>query len=359
MLTLLVLTSVLCILPIGVSGRNKRSALIHLTYSRSTDDDGQQNYKHVSVAQTYQEGSTGRTSSINYTLPWPATKSIQPNRTFQGMNVTSVIPVFETCNLPGARTTSCSPSFQTIITTKCSTVLTGYFTKHTVSECDEIVTFSTQYGYSLATTTPPASSVLVLHKRQGIPPLTNNYVQNITTYYAAPWRSIAADDPSDIHVQICGLSSDGVQMCTTVTEIWVIHTEYLPIYYTGAISVSTVVSSTAVLAFAPEIYITVTPGTLVLSTKIVSTSLSAKNITSTSRIDKSSSESLGSASSTQDSTKTIYVTGPGSTTTINLGMALSLTSIQEPATRTTTITSTTRITKTTTFTPRLTVSPTI
>ncbi|KAF7894252.1 hypothetical protein EAF00_007766 [Botryotinia globosa] len=351
MLTLLVLTSVLCILAIGVSGRNEKSALIRLTSSEPTDDEGQENYKHVNAARIYQEGSTGRTSSINYTLPWPATKSIQPNPTSQGMNVTSIIPVFEMCNLPGARTTSCSPSFQTVITTQCSTVLTGYFTKHTVSECDEIVTFSTQYGYALATATPPTSSVSALYKHEKIPSLTKNYVHNVTTYYAAPWRSIAADDPSDIHVQICGLSSDGVQMCTTVTEIWVIHTEYLPIYYTKAISISTVVSSTAVLAFAANIYITITPGTFNLSTKVVSTSLSTMNITSTSKIDKSSSESSGSASSTQDSTTTIYVTGPGSTTTINLGMALSPASIQESATRTTTITSTTRITKTTTFTP--------
>ncbi|TGO52073.1 hypothetical protein BCON_0148g00180 [Botryotinia convoluta] len=330
MLTLLVLTSVLCILPIRVSGIHGKSALAHLTSSRSTDDDGQENYKHVSAAQTYQEGSTGRTTSINSTLPWPATKSIQSNLTSQGMNATSVIPVFEMCNLPGARTTSCSPSFQAIITTKCSTVLTGYFTKHTISDCDEIVTFSTQYGYSLATTTPPASSVSALHKREKSMSLNNNYVHNVTTYYAAPWRSIAAHDPSDIHVQICGLSSDGVQMCATVTEIWVIHTEYLPIYYTEAISVSTVVSSTAVLAFAPKIYITITPGTLILSTKIVSTSLSAKNVTSTSRIKNSSLELSGSPSSTQESTTTIYVTGPGSTTTINLGMALSPASIQEP-----------------------------
>ncbi|TGO21384.1 hypothetical protein BPAE_0223g00130 [Botrytis paeoniae] len=334
MLTLLVLTSVLCILPIGVSGIHGRSALAPLTSSRSTDDDGQENYKHVNAAQTYQEGSTGRTTSINSTLPWPATKSIQSNLTSQGMNVTSVIPVFETCNLPGARTTSCSPSFQTIITTKCSTVLTGYFTKHTISDCDEMVTFSTQYGYSLATTTPPASSVSALHKREKSMSLNNNYVYNVTTYYAAPWRSIAADDSSDIHVQICGVSSDGVQMCVTVTEVWVIHTEYLPIYYTEAISVSTVVSS------------------------IVSTSLSARNITSTSRIENSSLELSGSPSSTQGSTTTIYVTGPGSTTTINLGMALSPASVQEPATRTTTITSTTRMTRTTTFTPRRTVSPT-
>ncbi|KAM0154669.1 hypothetical protein ACHAPG_006358 [Botrytis cinerea] len=307
MLTLLVLASMLCISPTGVLGRHEKSALTRLTSSRSTDDDGQENYKHVSVAQTYQEGSTGRTTSINYTLPWPATKSIQPNPTFQGMNVISVIPVFETCNLPGARTTLCSPFFRTIITTKCSTVLTGYFTKHTVSECDEIVTFSTQYGYSLATTMPPASDVPALHKREKITSLPNNYVYNVTTYYAAPWQSIAADDPSDIHVQICGLSSNGVQMCTTVTEVW-----------------------TAVLAFAPVTYITITPGTFTLSTKIVSTSWSAKNVTSISGIENSNLDSSGSASSTQDPTTTIYVTGQGSITTINLALAMSPALIQEP-----------------------------
>ncbi|TEY46133.1 hypothetical protein BOTCAL_0322g00130 [Botryotinia calthae] len=341
----------LCISPTGVLGSHEKSALTRLTSSRSTDDDGQENYKHVSGAQIYQEGSTGRTTSINYTLPWPATKSILSNLTSQGMNITSVIPVFETCNLPGARTTSCSPSFQTIITTKCSTVLTGYFTKHTVSECDEIVTFSTQYGYSLATTMPPASSVPALHRREKSTSLPDNYVYNVTTYYAAPWRSIAAYDPSDIHVQICGLSSNGVQMCTTVTEVWVIHTEYLPIYYTEAISVSTVVYSTAVLAFAPVTYITITPGIFTLSTKIVSTSWSAKNVTSISRIENSNLDSSGSASSTQDSTTTIYVTDQGSITTINLALAMSPALIQEPGTSTTTITSTTRITRTTTFTP--------
>lgn len=348
----------LCILPIEVLGRFEKLDRTYLTSAGSTGDDDQENYKPESIAQAYQEESTGQTTSVNSTLLWPATKSIQPTVTSQGMNVTSVIPIYETCNLPGASTTSCSPSFQTLITTKCSTVLTGYFTRHTVSDCDEIITFSTQYGYSLATTTASASGFSRLHRQIKSMSASKNNVHNITTYYAAPWQSIAADNPSDIHVTICGLSSDGVLVCTTVTEVWVIHTEYLPVHNTEVISVSTVVSSTGVLAFAPDMYITITPGTLILSTQRVSTILSAKNITSTSTIGSMSSGSADLSSSIEDSTTTIYITGPTSTTTVNLGLISSPTLITQSRTRTTTITSTRRITTTTTFTPFPTISQT-
>ncbi|QSZ32415.1 hypothetical protein DSL72_001989 [Monilinia vaccinii-corymbosi] len=337
MLTTVILTWVLCILPIGVFGRS---------YLASTDSES---YKPVNIAQTYEEGPTDQSTSINYTLPWPATTYIQPTVTSQGMTVTSVIPIYETCNLPGARTTSCSPSYQTVITTRCSAVLTGYFTRHTISDCDEIVTFSTQYGYSLATTKPPASRVSTPCQSD-----TKNYVQNITTYYAAPWQSIAADDPSDIHVSICGLSSEGIQVCTTVLEVWIIHVEYSPVYRTEAISVSTVFSSTGVLAFGPAIYVTITPGTFVLSTQIVSTSLSAKNVTSTSPITSSTSDFVDLASTIEDSTTTIYITGPGSTKTINLGLVQFSIPMENPN-RNTTMTSTMRITRTTTLTPTHTV----
>lgn len=245
MFALLSFTWAICFLPIEVLGRSGKLARTQLASNGSLEDDGREDYRPVSVAQAYQEVSNGKSTSINYTLPWPATISTEPNITSQGMNVTSVIPIYETCNLPGASYTSCSPSYQTLTTTKCSTVLTGYFTRHIVSECDEIVTFSTQYGYSLATTTPPASSASALYERDESASLTNNYIHNITTYYAAPWQSIAAYNTSDIRVSICGLYN-GLQVCTNVTEVWVIYTEYLPIYHTKAISVSTLVSSVCV-----------------------------------------------------------------------------------------------------------------
>ncbi|KAB8298945.1 hypothetical protein EYC80_001096 [Monilinia laxa] len=332
----------------------------HLASTDATEDDGRENYKPVSIAQAYEEGFTGKSTSINYTLPWPTAKLIQPAVVSQGMIATSVIPIYEICNLPGARTTSCSPSFQTITTTKCSTVLKGYFTKHTVSKCNEIVTFSTQYGYSLATKKPPTHSVSASNKRNRSTSGTTTYVHNITTYYAAPWQSIAADDQSDIHVNICGLSSEGIQVCTTVSEVWVIHTEYLPVYHTEAISVSTNFSSTGVLAFGPTIYVTITPGTFVLSTQIVSTSLSAKNFTSTSSIKSSTSDFADLASATQDLTTTIYITGPGSTKTVHVDIFQTSTPTETPTTtRTTTITSTKRITRTTTLVPTRTIYGTL
>ncbi|KAG4033274.1 hypothetical protein MFRU_005g02870 [Monilinia fructicola] len=356
MLTPMMLTWVLYILPIGVLGRSKQTTHAHLASTDPTEDDGREKYKPVSIAQAYEEGFTGESTSINYTLPWPATKLIQPAVISQEMIVTSMIPIYETCNLPGARTTSCSPSFQTIITTKCSTVLKGYFTRHTVSECDEIVTFSTQYGYSLATTKPPAHSVSASNRRDRNKSGTTTYVHNITTYYAAPWQSIAADDPSNIHVIICGLSSKGIQVCTTVNEVWVIHTEYLPVYYTEAISVSTTFSSTGVLAFGPTIYVSITPGIFVLATQIVSTSLSAKNFTSTSTIKSSISDFADLAFTAHESTTTIYITGPGSTKTVHVELVQTSPPIERPSTtRTTTITSTKRITRTTTLIPTRTI----
>ncbi|RAL66723.1 hypothetical protein DID88_007506 [Monilinia fructigena] len=360
MLTPMMLSWVLCILPIGVLGIFKQATHARLASADATEDGGRENYKPISITQAYEEGSTGKSTSINYVLPWPATKLIQPAVLSQGMIVTSAIPIYEICNLPGSRTTSCSPSFQTIITTKCSTVLRGYFTKHTVSECNEIVTFSTQYGYSLATTKPPTHSVSASNKRNRSTPGTTTYVHNITTYYAAPWQSIAADDPSNIHVNICGLSSEGIQVCTTVSEVWVIHAEYLPVYHTEAISVSTKFSSTGILAFGPTIYVAITPGTFVFSTQIVSTSLSAKNVTSKSTIKSSTSDFADLASTTQDPTTTIYITGPGSTKTVHVELFQTSTPIETPTTtRTITITSTKRITRTTTLMPTRTIYRTL
>lgn len=242
MLVPLLLAWVLCILPIIVLGRPEKSTHTALASIELTQEDGRESREPVSIAEAFHLGTTGQSKSINYTLPWPATKYIPPTVTSQGLVVTSVIPIYETCNLPGAKTASCSPSFQTFINTECSTVLTGYFTRHTVSECNELVTFSTQYDYSLATAEPVTSRVSA-HSKEYKCTSTKTSIHNITTYYAAPWQSIASNTPSDIRVKICGSFSDGTQNCTTISEVWVIHTEYVPIYHTEAISVSTVVSS--------------------------------------------------------------------------------------------------------------------
>jgi hypothetical protein len=189
---------------------------------------------------------TSSTSTwINSTFPWPTTKFITPTTTSQGMSVTHIIPLYEICNLPGANTTSCSPSFTISTTTTCSTVLTGYFQRHTISECDEIITFSSQFDYAIITSPIPTTTAPAARRakrEEPIPDMTT-YAQSFTTYYAAPWQSIAANDPSAIQARICGSDINGELTCTTITEVWIIHTQYVPVYYSNEISISTIVTS--------------------------------------------------------------------------------------------------------------------
>ncbi|KAM3068469.1 hypothetical protein ACMFMF_009286 [Clarireedia jacksonii] len=273
---------------------------------------------------------------INSTFPWPTTKCITPSVTSQGMSVMHVIPLYELCNLPGANTTSCSPSFTTRTTTTCSIVLTGYFQRHTVSECDEIITFSSHFGYALITASIPTSTVPAARKREESLPSMTTYAQNFTTYYAAPWQSIAANDPSAIQVRICGIDMSGDPTCITITEVWIIHTEYVPVYYSKDISISTIITSVTssspplilnkplitliqplILVLGPSSSLTITPGTYLLSTHLPSSYLTATNITSTSTI------------SDADGTITTTITGPGSTLTQHLRIAASLVSVEE------------------------------
>ncbi|PQE05996.1 hypothetical protein CJF30_00004926 [Rutstroemia sp. NJR-2017a BBW] len=249
---------------------------------------------------------TSSTSTwINSTFPWPTTKCITPTITSQGMSVTHIIPLYEVCNLPGANTTSCSPSFTTSTATTCSTVLTGYFQRHTVSECDEIVTFSSQFDYALITKPIPTTTVPAARKREGSEPDMTTYVQNFTTYYAAPWQSIAANDPSAIHVRICGTDISGDMICTTITEVWIIRTEYVPVFYSKEISLSTIITSPQILVLGPSSSLTLNPGTYLLQTRLTSSYLTPMNQTSTSTLSS-------------DSTLTTTITGPGSTFTQHL-----------------------------------------
>ncbi|PQE15060.1 hypothetical protein CJF31_00007130 [Rutstroemia sp. NJR-2017a BVV2] len=233
------------------------------------------------------------------------------------MSVTHIIPLYEVCNLPGTNTTSCSPSFTTSTTTTCSTVLTGYFQRHTVSECDEIVTFSSQFDYALITTPIPTTTVPAARKREDSVPDMTTYVQNFTTYYAATWQSIAANDPSAIQVRICGTDINGDMTCTTITEVWIIRTEYVPVFYSKEISISTVVTSPLILVLGPSSSLTITPGTYRLQTHLTSSYLTPTNLTSTSTI------------SDADSTITTTITGPGSTFTQHLRLAATPVSVEE------------------------------
>lgn len=153
-----------------------------------------------------------------------------PSAASQGMLVTSIVPLYEVCNTPGSNPTSCSTAFETITTPSCSKVLTGWFTSITISDCDQSITPSTQSGYSPATTIISAPS-------HSSPTLTT-YMQSISSYYIAPWHSLAANDPSDITVRVCKTDLAGQEICSGIKEVWALHTEFLPVTRKSTLSIS-------------------------------------------------------------------------------------------------------------------------
>jgi len=199
--------------------------------------------------------TTSTTSSQSYMFSLPTPKTTEPTLTSQEMIVSSIIPLYEVCNTPGSNTTSCSTVFETITTTSCSTVLTYAFTQATISHCNQNITFSTRNSFTLATATvSPITTPAVQNQQAAISsfsPSVTTYVQSIVSYYIASWQSLAANTPSNITVLICEYDYAGNETCLTIQEIWVVHTEYVPVTITSTLVISTALASVSLLPFSP------------------------------------------------------------------------------------------------------------
>lgn len=147
-----------------------------------------------------------------------------------GTPMVTVEPAYQVCD---PASSSCSTILQTRTTTVCSGVLTGFFTRVTVTDCDQSVTFSTKSSFSLITSTG-----LAARQAQVTP-----YVQSVVSYFIAPWQSIAANTPGDITIVVCTFDAAGNQICNNVQEVWVVHTELVPVVQTSTITVSQYFSS--------------------------------------------------------------------------------------------------------------------
>lgn len=182
--------------------------------------------------------SSSSTRSYVFSVPTP--KIIQPTLTSQGMVVSSIVPLYEVCNTPGSNTTFCSTVFETILTTTCSTVLTYAFTRATISDCSQNITFSTQSSYYLATST--ISSITTPATSYPSPSVTT-YIQSIVSYYIAPWQSLAAHKPSNITVLVCEYDFAGNVTCSKIQEVWVVHTRYVPVLMSSTLIIQTTLAS--------------------------------------------------------------------------------------------------------------------
>jgi hypothetical protein len=179
-------------------------------------------------------------SPQSYIFSVPTPRIVKPTLISQGMVISSIIQLYEVCNTPGSNKRSCSTVFETVVTTTCSTILTYAFTRATISDCSQNITFSTQSSFYLATstissTTTPANSC----PSQS----ATTYVQSIVSYYIAPWQSLAAHKPSNITVLVCEYDIAGISTCATIQEVWVVHTKYVPVITTSTLVIRTTLAS--------------------------------------------------------------------------------------------------------------------
>lgn len=151
-------------------------------------------------------------------------------------------------------TGSCTTLYTPTETMVCATVLDGIATKYTVSECSQDITFSTDYGYILATPTPGSSlngtntglnGTLASVNATTTLPDANSLalitpaptVQTLTSYYLAPWQDLTtAGPPGEVDMKICTTYENGTEEC--VVEFYVWHTSLLTLSTTTVTSIN-------------------------------------------------------------------------------------------------------------------------
>lgn len=208
----------------------------------------------TAVSTSYQNYTftrhTPSTSSLSAVEPSSVSQMNLDQDTAQGdqansIPVTVTRSIYEICELIGGTVTTCFPVVETATSSSCSTVLTGFFSRITVSNCDQSVTFSTKNGFELLTTPLPAA-VGELGARQA--PQPTAYIQSMVSYYVAPWQSIAANTPDDIRVVVCTVDSNGAETCNDVREVWEVRTEIVPVLLTTTMTISRFFSAVCTLS---------------------------------------------------------------------------------------------------------------
>lgn len=120
--------------------------------------------------------------------------------------------------------------YVTKTTTACDATLTGFFTRVTVTDCSQSVTFSTKSSFYLIATTPSAA----LAARQA----ATTSIQSVVSYFVAPWQSIAANTPNGITIVVCTINADGSENCSGVREVVATIVTTVPMTQTATLTVS-------------------------------------------------------------------------------------------------------------------------
>ncbi|EMC98414.1 hypothetical protein BAUCODRAFT_146943 [Baudoinia panamericana UAMH 10762] len=157
-----------------------------------------------------------------YTLcPLAQSDFFAPTRTPISRPTTAPFHNYSSSIPPGS--TSCSTIYSQATNTICDTTLRDLITSYPVTECSQDITFSTREGYRLITPTLTANISTNTTSTNGtamITPTPTFSIQNLTTYYFAPWQNLTGGTaPPDITKAICADYTNGTE-CITEYEVW-------------------------------------------------------------------------------------------------------------------------------------------
>jgi hypothetical protein len=201
------------------------------------------------------------------TIITPSPGAVPVSVTEQSQIVTTYIPQFTLCDLPPVgffpvtRPTTlssnapfrnismtippgngtCETIYKTTATMVCATTLSDLTTTYTISKCPQDVTFSTQYGYVIATPTATANltgnSPTGTYGNGSAMITAAPSIRTLTTFFLAPWQQLTtAGPPEDVDLKVCATLANGTVNCVREYQIW--ETSLLTINATSTISVN-------------------------------------------------------------------------------------------------------------------------
>lgn len=270
----------------------------------------------IYITEPYQTPTTTRTI---HSIVFPSPNASPIEITTQSQVITSYMPEMTWCVAPAIflypvtgppysngstsyrqsveGTGKCETVFAPVKTTICATTLTGLGSRISVTKCDQEITFSTEYGFTMETPTPTttASSSLIT------PAPT---LKRVLTYWLAPWQALTAGDtPEDVDVKVCTLLDEDNMECMRYQEVWQV----------------VVVTSTSTTHRTIQVSTTVSgPGTIIVETvqSTITDTIESIDLSTVLMLETEiETESISSARkptstvrSTQEITKTVFLT---------------------------------------------------
>lgn len=209
-------------------------------------------------------------SVLSYVTPSPGAAAIPVTK--QSQLVSSNIPIFTLCALPPeafltitatpTQTTApyrnysisippgpgtCTTIYSPTVTMVCATVLTGIDRLYSVTQCNQEITFSSEFGYVLVTPSPTssatvdASSIDASSVEALVTPAPS--IETLTTYYVAPWHELTtAGPPTNVDRKICTTYANGTEGCVVEYYIWKTSLVTIPTSTVTSINLTTTIA---------------------------------------------------------------------------------------------------------------------